>query len=73
MPGNLSQRSFPLTEEEYLLRLDDVANTLKCWGAVSHVRNSLKKLREKERPRIGKVKSTAVAIVSHFEIKHEVK
>ncbi|CAI9096943.1 OLC1v1033213C3 [Oldenlandia corymbosa var. corymbosa] len=48
------QRSFPLTEEEYILRLDDVANTLKCWGAVSHVRNSLEKLREKERPRIGK-------------------
>ncbi|XP_038702423.1 uncharacterized protein LOC119999006 isoform X2 [Tripterygium wilfordii] len=46
------QRSFPLTEEEYLLRLDDVANTLKCWGAVSHIRNSLAKL--KERPRIGK-------------------
>lgn len=47
------QRSFPLSEEEYLLRLDDVANTLKCWGAVSHVRNTLEKL--KERPRIGKV------------------
>ncbi|TVU27594.1 hypothetical protein EJB05_19087 [Eragrostis curvula] len=49
------QRSFPLSEEEYLLRLDDVANTLKCWGAVAHVRNTLEKL--KERPRIGKVRS----------------
>ncbi|OVA12121.1 Protein of unknown function DUF3067 [Macleaya cordata] len=49
------QRSFPLTEEEYILRLDDVANTLKCWGAVSHIRNSLAKL--KERPRIGKAVS----------------
>ncbi|KAK9115615.1 hypothetical protein Sjap_014562 [Stephania japonica] len=49
------QKSFPLTEEEYLLRLDDVANTLKCWGAVSHIRNSLAKL--KERPRIGKAVS----------------
>ncbi|KAK3159552.1 hypothetical protein QOZ80_2AG0151530 [Eleusine coracana subsp. coracana] len=49
------QRSFPLSEEEYLLRLDDVANTLKCWGAVSHVRNTLEKL--KERPRIGKAVS----------------
>lgn len=47
------QRSFPLTEEEYLLRLDDVANTLKCWGAVSLVRNSLENM--KKRPRIGKV------------------
>ncbi|XP_071741470.1 uncharacterized protein [Rutidosis leptorrhynchoides] len=51
----MEQRSFPLTEEEYLMRLDDVANTLKCWGAVSHIRNSLEKL--KERPRIGKAVS----------------
>ncbi|KAL8535692.1 hypothetical protein ACS0TY_011360 [Phlomoides rotata] len=51
----MEQRSFPLTEEEYILRLDDVANTLKCWGAVSHVRSSLKK--SKERPRIGKAVS----------------
>ncbi|KAL5761371.1 hypothetical protein ACOSP7_017635 [Xanthoceras sorbifolium] len=51
----MEQRSFPLTEEEYILRLDDVANTLKCWGAVSHIRNSLAKL--KERPRIGKAVS----------------
>uniref|UniRef100_A0ACD5YZ05 Uncharacterized protein n=1 Tax=Avena sativa TaxID=4498 RepID=A0ACD5YZ05_AVESA len=49
------QRSFPLTEEEYLLRLDDVANTLRCWGAVAHVRNTLQKVRE--RPRIGKAVS----------------
>lgn len=49
------QRSFPLSEEEYLLRLDDVANTLKCWGAVAHVRNTLEKL--KDRPRIGKAVS----------------
>ncbi|KAM6552417.1 hypothetical protein CsatB_002225 [Cannabis sativa] len=51
----MEQRSFPLTEEEYILRLDDVANTLKCWGAVSHIRNSLQK--SKERPRIGKAVS----------------
>ncbi|CAL9172954.1 unnamed protein product [Musa hybrid cultivar] len=51
----MEQRSFPLTEEEYILRLDDIANTLKCWGAVSHIRNSLAKSRE--RPRIGKAVS----------------
>lgn len=51
----MEQRSFPLTEEEYLLRLDNVADNLKCWGAVSHIRNSLEKL--KERPRIGKAVS----------------
>ncbi|KAG0497800.1 hypothetical protein HPP92_002188 [Vanilla planifolia] len=51
----MEQRSFPLTEEEYILRLDDVANTLKCWGAVSYIRSSLAKL--KDRPRIGKAVS----------------
>ncbi|PON44653.1 hypothetical protein PanWU01x14_265330 [Parasponia andersonii] len=51
----MEQRSFPLTEEEYILRLDDVANNLKCWGAVSHIRTSLQK--SKERPRIGKAVS----------------
>ncbi|XP_038893274.1 uncharacterized protein LOC120082114 isoform X1 [Benincasa hispida] len=49
------QKSFPLSEEEYLLRLDGVANTLKCWGAVAHIRNSLDKT--KDRPRIGKAVS----------------
>ncbi|KAL5207717.1 hypothetical protein ABZP36_032152, partial [Zizania latifolia] len=49
------QRSFPLTEEEYLLRLDDVAASLRCWGAVAHVRSTLAKL--KDRPRIGKAVS----------------
>uniref|UniRef100_A0A1J3GMC2 Uncharacterized protein n=1 Tax=Noccaea caerulescens TaxID=107243 RepID=A0A1J3GMC2_NOCCA len=49
------QRSFPLTEEEYILRLDDVANMLRYWGAVSHIRNSLAK--SKERPRVGKAVS----------------
>ncbi|KAL0372868.1 UNVERIFIED_CONTAM: hypothetical protein Scaly_0968400 [Sesamum calycinum] len=52
----MQERSFPLSEEEYILRLDDVANTLKCWGAVSHVRNSLEKL--KERPRIGRTNAS---------------
>ncbi|CAN6885173.1 unnamed protein product [Brassica oleracea var. botrytis] len=33
----------------------DVANMLKCWGAVSHIRNSLAK--SKERPRIEKAVS----------------
>ncbi|KAF9674456.1 hypothetical protein SADUNF_Sadunf10G0129100 [Salix dunnii] len=55
MEITIMERSFPLTEEEYILRLDDVANTLKCWGAVSHIRNSLEK--SKERPRIGKAVS----------------
>ncbi|KAL5721527.1 hypothetical protein ACHQM5_005164 [Ranunculus cassubicifolius] len=51
----MEQRSFPLTEEEYILRLDDVANALNRWGAVSHIRSSL--FKTKERPRIGKAVS----------------
>jgi len=54
------QRSFPLTEEEYLLRLDSVASTLKGWGAVSYVRSTLAKT--KERPRIGKAVSISIDI-----------
>eukprot|EP00850_Spirogloea_muscicola_P022310 SM000287S10632 [mRNA] locus=s287:30467:31473:- [translate_table: standard] len=49
------QRSFPLTEEEYLLRLDDVAAMLRLWGAVSQIRDQLQST--KERPRIGKAVS----------------
>nr|KYP65433.1 hypothetical protein KK1_011668 [Cajanus cajan] len=60
----MEQRSFPLTEEEYILRLDNVADTLKCWGAVSHIRNSLAK--SKERPRIGKVISCSSTL--QFEL-----
>ncbi|XP_027362163.1 uncharacterized protein LOC113869861 [Abrus precatorius] len=56
----MEQRSFPLTEEEYIMRLDNVADTLKCWGAVSHIRNSLTK--SKERPRIGKAVSIFIDI-----------
>ncbi|KAH0851957.1 hypothetical protein HID58_094349 [Brassica napus] len=41
-------KSFTLTEEEYILRLD-IANMLKCWGAVSHICNSLAKLKERSR------------------------
>jgi hypothetical protein len=52
-----------LTEEEYILRLDDVANSLKCWGAVSHIRNSLAK--SKERPRIGKVRLLCSSVISY--------
>ncbi|KAF9622596.1 hypothetical protein IFM89_032495 [Coptis chinensis] len=56
----MEQRSFPPTEEEYILRLDDVANKLTCWGVVSHIRSSLSK--SKERPKIGKVKEPSFSI-----------
>ncbi|KAG5398218.1 hypothetical protein IGI04_020032 [Brassica rapa subsp. trilocularis] len=47
-------KSFTLTEEEYILRLD-VANMLKCWGALSHICNNLAK--SNEQPRIVKAVS----------------
>lgn len=49
------QKSFPLTEEEYIYHLDSIADNLRCWGAVSTIRTSLAKT--KERPRIGKAVS----------------
>eukprot|EP00271_Cylindrocystis_brebissonii_P010233 TRINITY_DN26368_c0_g1_i1.p1 TRINITY_DN26368_c0_g1~~TRINITY_DN26368_c0_g1_i1.p1 ORF type:complete len:212 (-),score=29.52 TRINITY_DN26368_c0_g1_i1:145-780(-) len=49
------QKSFPLTEEEYMYHLDGIADNLRIWGAVSTVRSSLEKT--KERPRIGKAVS----------------
>ncbi|KAL3697041.1 hypothetical protein R1sor_011117 [Riccia sorocarpa] len=54
------QRSFPLTEEEYILHLDYVAQNLRGWGAVSYVRDSLEKTRE--RPRIGKAVSIFIEV-----------
>ncbi|KAL2643928.1 hypothetical protein R1flu_011515 [Riccia fluitans] len=54
------QRSFPLTEEEYLLHLDYIAQNLRGWGAVSYVRDSLEKT--KERPRIGKAVSIFIEV-----------
>ncbi|GBG64909.1 hypothetical protein CBR_g48375 [Chara braunii] len=44
--------AFPLTEEEYIERLDEVAAVLREMGAVGHVKQSLEKTRE--RPRVGK-------------------
>lgn len=49
------QKSFPLTEEEYIYHLDNIADNLRYWGAVSTVRTSLEKTKEK--PRIGKAVS----------------
>lgn len=59
------QRSFPLTEAEYLEHLNGVADNLRCWGAVSIVRSTLEKT--KERPRIGK----AVSIMINIDDKGE--
>lgn len=49
------QKSFPLSKEQYLYRLDRVAENLRLWGAVNLVRESL--ARTKERPRMGKAVS----------------
>ena len=51
----LEQVSFPMTEDEYLAHLDQVANYLEGWGSVSQVKGYLS--RTKERPRLGKAVS----------------
>ena len=51
----LEQVSFPMTEDEYLAHLDQVANYLEGWGSVSQVEAYLQQT--KERPRLGKAVS----------------
>ncbi len=51
----LEQVSFPMTEEEYIAHLDQIANYLEGWGSVSQVKTYLEKT--KERPRLGKAVS----------------
>ncbi|MEM9002053.1 MAG: DUF3067 family protein [Cyanobacteria bacterium P01_F01_bin.86] len=51
----LEQVSFPLTEEEYLNHLNEVATYLVGWGQADHVRQVISATRE--RPRLGKAVS----------------
>lgn len=48
----LEQVSFPLTEEEYLVHLDAIANYLQAWGSTQRVQTFIE--RTQERPRLGK-------------------
>ncbi len=48
----LEQASFPLSEEEYVAHLNQVAGYIDAWGAVSQVQTYIEKTRE--RPRLGK-------------------
>ncbi len=51
----LEQASFPLSEAEYLERLDAVANYLHAWGGAAQVQNYIQQTRD--RPRLGKAVS----------------
>ena len=51
----LEQASFPLTEEEYLAHLDEVATYLVGWGQADHIRQVIADTRD--RPRLGKAVS----------------
>ncbi|MBW4539997.1 MAG: DUF3067 family protein [Myxacorys chilensis ATA2-1-KO14] len=46
------QRSFPLTESEYLEHLDQVTSYLAAWNAIAQVQTFIETTREK--PRLGK-------------------
>jgi len=52
----LEQRSFPLSEAEYIEHLNAIASYLEAWGSVEQVQQFVSET--KERPRLGK----AVAI-----------
>jgi len=51
----LEQKSFPLTEAEYLAHLDAIANYLQAWGSIAYVQSFIEQTREK--PRLGKAVS----------------
>lgn len=51
----LEQKSFPMTEAEYLEHLNAVASYLQAWGGVEQVQAYLEQTRE--RPRLGKAVS----------------
>ncbi len=51
----LEQASFPLSEAEYLARLDTVASYLHAWGAVPQVEEYIQQTRS--HPRLGKAVS----------------
>lgn len=54
----LEQVSFPLSEAEYLERLDIVANYLHGWGAVTQVQDYINNSRD--RPRTGRAVSIQI-------------
>ena len=56
----LEQASFPLTEEDYLSHLDQIAVYLSEWGQVDHVQQWIEQTREK--PRLGKAVSIPLSL-----------
>ena len=54
------QKSFPLSEAEYLEHLDQVASYLAAWNAVDQVTDYVRKTREK--PRLGKAVSIPIEL-----------
>lgn len=48
----LEQASFPLTEPEYMARLDTVASYIQAWDNAAQVQQHIEQT--KERPRLGK-------------------
>ncbi|MEQ8962775.1 MAG: DUF3067 family protein [Coleofasciculus sp. C2-GNP5-27] len=54
----LEQKSFPLSDAEYLERLDTIAHYLHGWGAVTQVQAYIEQTRE--RPRLGKAVSIPI-------------
>lgn len=54
----LEQASFPLSETDYMARLDTVASYLDAWGGTTQVQTYIEQTRE--RPRLGKAVSIPI-------------
>lgn len=56
----LEQASFPLSEADYIERLNTIANYLHAWGAATQVQDYIEKTRD--RPRLGKAVSIPIEL-----------
>jgi hypothetical protein len=56
----LEQASFPLSQAEYLERLETVATYLQAWGGAAQVQEYIHQTRE--RPRLGKAVSIPIEL-----------
>lgn len=56
----LEQKSFPLSEQEYLEHLNAVASYLEAWGTVEQVQTFIQQTRE--RPRQGRAVSIPIEL-----------
>ena len=64
----LEQQSFPLTEEEYMMQLDAVAEYITEWGVVETVRNGIASARDRGPGYTGGTSARCVSIPLNVDL-----